>query len=471
MQRTALSAAADAERSPDIQASRIGADMGQQARRRFLSDFYDSVRQRAYPFVMDRIVGAGDTYCGRLRFDSLVSQTLVLVDTQVLDGELFLDTGPQNLASSLTRSEGGVMPIEIKSRAGTLEESLLAFFRRPHRTKLVPFAVSLVRDDATRSEVMRRFDATDSEKLKSWRDLLVILREAEVPEEDVERIEAGWNRWFEAESRGLVVLKRWEGQWDLDAFLGSVDSLRECLQTESGGELARWTWEHRGDRSAVDTRLNEVSTDWEDERALLDVVSIRSWFNSGYNRTLSSQHRCDAFESVDMSPALLRTLDEGDEGYEAVQLSALDLPGHFLEKLGTMPSSGFREFCWKQRDNLENWWGTGSTDALKRIACGLSTACLQCETPARPLGTRLAAIGGVAAGGWALGAAAGTVEQLAGTVLGAMAPKAFFWCEEKLAARPLSRTAQRVVQIAEERAIQHGSTNQDGSRTSGVLEP
>ncbi len=72
---------------------------------RFFSDFYDSVSQRAYPDICQRYDCAKDLYFGRLRFDALLSESIVLTDAQVLDGQLFNAVEPNVLAQRLARSD------------------------------------------------------------------------------------------------------------------------------------------------------------------------------------------------------------------------------------------------------------------------------------------------------------------------------------------------------------------------------
>lgn len=421
---------------------------------RFFSDFYDSVHQRSYPTISDKLgKELGEKlFLGRLRLDSFLSKSLVLVDTQLLDGELFIDLDPTKLAKRLAREEDGPIPIEIRSRERTLEESLLAFFRQPGKDKLIPFAISLVRDNETRTAVMERLGATDSENLRSIHNILAILREAEVDGGDVERIEQGWIRWFEAERNGLVELHQWEGNWDLDISLGGINAIRSCLQTESGRDLAVWTWENRQSRSVIDAKLNDVSVQCTNDSALKDVLRIWMWFNSGYNRTISHQHGCDTFESVGVSPAFVKEFDEGNCDYEALQCLSLKVPEGFLPRLGSMPSSKLQEFYWRHGNDLKTWWETGDTDAFQKAVDALATACSEVEPASPSLASRLAIASSGAFVGGVIGTGGGPLGQLVGAVLGAMTQEAFLWFSENYSARPLARTTQRIVEIGKERA-------------------
>lgn len=104
---------------------------GEPSGSRFFTDFYDSVHQGAYPDLKGALGEILDrAFVGRLRFDTMLSRTLCLIDTQVLDGEFFLSLGPLRLNDLLKRQDVGLMPIEVMSRANSLEGALVGFIRK-----------------------------------------------------------------------------------------------------------------------------------------------------------------------------------------------------------------------------------------------------------------------------------------------------------------------------------------------------
>lgn len=418
--------------------------------KRFLSDFYDSVKQRAYP-VLQPIEGASDTYLGRLRFDSFLSETVVVIDTQVLDGELFLTEGPKKLLNTLARREGEIAPIEVKCRANSLNEALLKFFKSPISDRLRPFSMSILRDDSQRAAVMCHFAQTNAERVNSYRDIIMILREAGVPASEIERIEEGWCHWFEAEEAGQVRIRQWKGIWDLDSSLGDISSFTQCLQSHKGQELAKWVLANKTDRSGIDKKINNVRIEWTNAGELLDTIFIQQWYNSGYNQAIALQHGCDTFESIDTSPALLRAIEEFGTD-DLITSSSLDLPPGFLAQLGSIDNSIFHELCRTQNSHLVKWWKEGDTDALRNVAEHLVNKCLLSPAPKQTLLVSLTAAGLGGGIGSYIGYKAGpTIGPHINAVVSAVIPVSILWCQNVLANRSIKQIVQRIIKIAEER--------------------
>jgi hypothetical protein len=423
--------------------------------KRFLSDFYDSIKQRAFPAIQN-IENVSDMYLGRLRFDSLLSEIFVVVDTQLLDGDFFLTNGPKKLLKTLARREDEIAPIEVKCRANSLEDALLKFFKSQGSDRLRPFSMSILREDSQRTSVMKHLAKTSSEGVNSWRDIISILRESGIPTSEIERIKEGWSHWFEAENAGQVRIQQWDGGWHLDSALGSFSSFTQCLSSHKGQQLANWVWENRAYRSSIDEKINSVRSKWSKDEELLDTIYIQQWYNSGYNRTIASQHGCDTFESIDTSPAVLRAIEE--YGIEDLTThSSLDLPPDFLAQLGSIDNSIFHELCRTQKRHLEKWWNEGDADALKYVADYLVTTCCSSPPPKQSPLARISAAGISGGIGSIIGAVTNSiVGPHIGAVVGAMIPECILWYQGNLDNRPVKQIVQRIMKIAEERTITNG---------------
>jgi hypothetical protein len=88
---------------------------------------------------------------GQLRLDSLISETLVVPDSYVLDGRFFLSFSPGELRESLGRDFGRAtetrhLPLEIPVRGGSLKASLAHLLRHTGRSTLNPFVFSTLGD-------------------------------------------------------------------------------------------------------------------------------------------------------------------------------------------------------------------------------------------------------------------------------------------------------------------------------------
>jgi hypothetical protein len=325
---------------------------------RFFSDFYDSVRQRGFPIVQAKFSEISNLYIARLRFDVLLSKTIVLTDAQLLDGAFILSSDPLELKNRIARSDGELMPIEVRSRTENLSDALLAFVKNPEKEKLKGFTFSSVENEEERKSLKERLESTTIGEVNEWKDILKIMKSSNVNNENIERIGEGWAKWIEAQEKGIVVVKKWEGKFDIDASLNSF--LKPELTTSEGEDMANWIYEKRNDRNSIDIKLNELKKNFElsnNLTALQDILSIKSWFYSAYNHALSQQHNCRSFESI-FGMSLAST--------QPAESEKLNLPEYFWDKLATMTNSKFKDLYWQKSSYFQNWWNNTNLNDLKR---------------------------------------------------------------------------------------------------------
>ena len=323
---------------------------------RFFSDFYDSVNQRGLPKVQTEFPEISKLYIARLRFDALLSKTIILTDAQLLDGAFILTSNPLELRNRITRIDGEQMPIEVRSRENNLSDALLAFVKDPKREKLKGFTFSSIQDEEKRKSLKERLESSNINEVNGWEDILKIMRSVGVANENIDTIEQGWVRWLSAQEDGIVVVKKWDGQFDLDSSLESLPA----LITPEGKHTANLVYEKRYDRNSVDIQLYKQRIEFEskhNDKVLEDILHIKSWLYSAYNHALSHQHRCDSFESVfGMSSAspLPATHDR------------LDLPEFFWEKLAIMPDGDFKNLFFDNSSLFNEWWAKRNPEKLKK---------------------------------------------------------------------------------------------------------
>src|SRR5262245_45212335 len=102
---------------------------------RYFADVYDSIRQAAHMSWNDEQLAIH--YLARLRLDCLLCRTTVLTDSELLDGVFFLSAAERPLFEELP-----IERLEIRTRAASLEESLLRFLRSKDQDKLRGYAFS-----------------------------------------------------------------------------------------------------------------------------------------------------------------------------------------------------------------------------------------------------------------------------------------------------------------------------------------
>lgn len=325
---------------------------------RFFSDLYDSVKQRGFPEVQRKFPKLSELYIARLRFDALLSKTIVMTDAQLLDGAFMLGENPSELNNRIARKVGEPMPIEVRARTENLSDALLAFVKNPKKENLNGFTFSSVENEEGRKSLKERLESTKIGEAREWKDILTIMKSSGVDYDNLRKIEQGWANWIEAQKNGMVVVRKWEGRFNLDASLRSLS--KPELTTAEGRDTANWVYERRNDRNSIDIRLNELEVNFRSnhkEAEVQDILSIKSWLYSAYNHALSRQHGCGNFESIfGMSSA----------SPQLVESEKLGLPEHFWEKLATMPAETFKTLFWRNSEPFDEWWSNGNLKDLKK---------------------------------------------------------------------------------------------------------
>jgi len=339
--------------------------------KRFFSDIYDSVQQRNFP-IMQQLEGINesdvtDLWIGRMRFDSLISRKIVLTDAQLLDGCFFAHVDPSKLLRRLQRGYNDEI-LEIKARSEDLEEAILGFVKKRNSSNLSGFSFSLILDTSERSEVVSMLKNTKAEAVSSLQDLESIFENSNVERENIERIMAAWRQWIEVAQEGKLGVSRWQGSFDLDIALGSLDERKRTLQTDEGKSIADWVYKNRYNRSAIDIYLNEQQKLSRGEQQIRDIKKIEGWLNRAYNLALSWQHNCDNFESVyDLYGGWEDTLKEGEVSVKPFESNLrLSLPSNFIIALGKMEDSLYRDLFSRKRNFFYEWWKNGNSDDLRR---------------------------------------------------------------------------------------------------------
>jgi hypothetical protein len=332
-------------------------------RGRFFSDFYDSVKQRYYPIWKEKVPPIDDFYIGRLRFDTILSKTIILTDAQLLDGAFLLRTDPSELQQKLGHDTDEPLPIEIRARAENLADALLLFVKSPQQNYLLKgFVFSAVVNEQERLNLKQQLEKMFVEKVKCKEDILQIMKDSGVNQANIELIKDGWNKWIEAQNNKQIIIKKWDKIFPLDNILSSTyNKLIKKLTTTEGKEAANFVYQNRYDRSSIDEKINCLrNTPRLDFNSLEEILLIESWYHHSYNCALSLQHDCDNFESLFESSEPSKFLS----GIRVIDEYAL--PEKFLLKLGKMPDENYGRLFRSTQEDLQKWWDSGNLDSLKR---------------------------------------------------------------------------------------------------------
>ncbi len=343
---------------------------------RFLSDFYDSVFQRSYSDLaeLDNLVRF--RYLGKLRLDGILSHTIVLLDTQVLDGAFFLDprNDPGSLLDQLSRGSVLGSPIEIRARSPLLADALLMFVKEPNKPLLKQFSFSTIHKPSERSSAFEVLGNTKSETVSDWRAILSVFRSAGVEESNVDSLEAAWSRWIELQEKGLVTVIEWERErgFPREFYAGSENEFLAGFKSDEVKREAKWVYSSLDKRSLIDVHLEQLRNNWGDEN-VAELRILEAKFHRVYDAAAAWQHRCGTFEaSISTFVELMDTKDRSTlETYDfetklETVLTLNNIDRLFLYKLGTMPAGIYQELCWSRSEDLAQWWYGREIDSLRR---------------------------------------------------------------------------------------------------------
>ena len=439
---------------------------------RLLADDYSSTGQREWRLGIRGATAKfwRENLLGQLRFDTLVSETLVVPDTHLFDGTFFLETPPEELIKKLGRGDPeadgeGRLPIEFRARRDTLEHSLADLLRHKH-DRLNHFPFKSIVDDAVRLALAEQLGLTPQsvldDALRSADDVVTavgsVLRDCldvrglrDLADEAIGPLEESWRRWLAVEER--LTIHVWDRAYKLRRALDYDPLPRGVPATDAGrrahaivmdrvreGEL------YRGD---VTRELDGMRVGLsKDESGDVDIVE--KWYSRGRYRALAWQHVAvpAQLDRPWLRPATILQAQYRQALEEHGQ--HIQLPPGVIARLGRMETPKFRRMVYENEPELDAWWHRGDEDGLRRVAEKLADLD---EAPAEdknPLGVSewvgaAGPAGGTATGaalGGPGGAAAGAVVGFVGRILSS----------RRRTATPADRTRDRILEAWTERA-------------------
>lgn len=404
---------------------------------RLFADDYSSSGQLAWR-CGERGTGAEywiDDYLGQLRFDSLLSPTLVIPDSHVFDGVYFLTTTPSELHANLGRAglrDRQRPAIEIRARQATLEDSLAVLLRREDHPTLNAFrfkAIGLDRS-ARLAEELGRTPETELDRalsgarsvpegVASLLERCLVRVEPDVDASgSIEPLRRGWERWL-AEEEHLVV-KAWPTFSDFDLVAqigreGTIDrELRGAVALDALGSIRRLLAVgsgHRADASAILARYRAAA---DDEATLRELELVDVWYSRLRYRALAARHGCHCaladrpwLPAVGAGQALLRELIDGGAPVQ------VPLPDDVLTALGDLPAEDFEQLVHANRRWIVRLWTSRSVADLDAVADGIAAAPREAGVRSLGIAEGLPAAGGVM--GALLGGVGGPLGVFIGT--------------------------------------------------------
>lgn len=266
----------------------------------FYSDLFDSTVQRALQDRMESVVGGGAAdetfrtlYLGRLRLGLLMHDTILLTDTQVLDGAFFLTLSRDEIRTLVPRTI-------LKLRKGSVAASTLAMITNEDGT-VRPFEISAIRDAAVRGKVRDLMRARAGQRLlpsavSGVEQILALTQDLALDGATMEPLIGGWQMWHAILTEMGAQPVPWS-KVPLDFDQQVVDPGRLFAELPAGKNLFELVYKQRkSNRTMIYTLLS----DWlaADGGGGEDAWKIRSFYNAAYNAGIARKEGANVIETL-----------------------------------------------------------------------------------------------------------------------------------------------------------------------------
>jgi hypothetical protein len=391
-----------------------------------------------------------DSLLAQFRIDSLIAETIVVPDTYVFDGRFFAAIEPSDLLSRVGRGiVDKELPIEIRVRAEAragerLSRALRLLLVRDGSDTLNGFPFNCISDAHARTRLAaalemtslrtldRHFGACDDREVPGL--LAAFLKQRADPSAhgEIERQKIGWERWIDAEQRGICKVVSGGGKFDISQALHDRPLVAGVLRTKIGRDAHAYIVEkllhgsrHRSD---VTKYLRQVREDYgldrseERQRERNDIEILDSWYSMGRHVAFGRQYQADVSSSFEPDRPMTGHLDLAMERISnRRQTPDFVAPENVFQGLASMSPEDFGRFTFESREKLRIVWQRGNLVDVSRLLHDLERRVRTQENPTRKIET-LGAVGIVAG---ALGAPAVALAGGPGTVVASIVSAAF----------------------------------------------
>jgi hypothetical protein len=330
---------------------------------------------------------AAEIYLGRLRFESLLSERIVVSDAQALDGIVLGELVVTNKINGLARARETPLPLEIRCRGVDLQRSLWSMYVKPfepatpRRAQVREFYPSLFRNG---EELGTALGTLSSKRGRHpIRECLELLERAGADPADMAKAEEVWRGWVRLTKDKRISLRQWSSEKKFAELVAesekfwTKEQLRsDRLFTPTGNDLFDEVLSLGTDRSpvylAIGKRQAAVPRDSEEYS---ETQWINLWYDERYRRAQAFQHEADyrgsdaGLTPLDTYEALLDIPEDllQAEPTTRRKLLVIHVPPGTMELLGRMPDADWWRFNDYSERDLHRWWAYGDTDALSRV--------------------------------------------------------------------------------------------------------
>lgn len=314
-------------------------------------------------------------FAGVLRTADLLSDVILVTDTQLLDGLFFLGLGPAGVHRLLGRDALDEPPVAVLGRRHNLEESLRAIavgtgnrFTGFEYSVLSPLGADpeRLRCELDRVEVASVADAPPGEVATALAEAL--LKSLDKPDMAARRhlalLARRWNDWFAAEREGLVRFERFEA--DDDGMWQQV--VQDWGAPSVIGRSPAWAalWDELS-TTAVRSQARAVIRRSEAAGAR-DANLLLEWWDQLYTDLIARRHNADWLDIGSPAPA------RNSQKVRGVPPRRATLRGEAPQILATMPTARYSVLLYESRRVLDQWRRERSQAACDKIAYAVAIA-------------------------------------------------------------------------------------------------
>ncbi|MFW0148285.1 hypothetical protein ACNUDN_00420 [Mycobacterium sp. smrl_JER01] len=318
-----------------------------------------------------------DAFTGLVRLNIAIFGKLLIPDSDLFNGSVLLELSPKKLLE-MAGHTAERPTLVIRTRARSMPETLRLTLTDVNQKRFHPLSLRLLVDDQLESSIALALAQTHLPKkqdlTRTMRRLFRVAREMGATEDQIGRIESGWNVWskFDDES----VLRTWPSvPFNLAREMTANPLSTEQFATDAGRrayqQVVRDTVQHNQTRyGALTAALNDHTP------ASNDAELLRAWYHD--RRQLALKHQHGSMLSVRPSNylAFMRATFGTDSGsypdgvpVEEVALDPNDARGlgSVAYKLANLDPDEFRNLYQKTSTNRIDWLHKHKVSSLRRL--------------------------------------------------------------------------------------------------------
>lgn len=351
-------------------------------RRLYLADL-DSVRQAASidgPVASWTPAEVPVSLRGIVRMAVLIGGTVVVTDTQLLDGRVFIALGPTGFGDLVAADHlDRRWPLEVCVRGATLGDSLRAMLAPSDdaAARLAPYEFSVTGDAVQRRRIARRLGECTIGDLDALivshgpvAGVVEMLRCCGLGDADAASLAERWTAWCQAVDRFACA----PNVVPSSALAGTVpaaevERVRDVLKESGAAAECDVALERIADPGQnISTRSRAYVEVLEPLRLAGDAHAagaevLRSWVDAWYHRATAQAINADVLEA--------RITGVGDVARRWDERHWLTLDGSMVGEVGEMPPEVFAALRFRSRHDIPSWWNERKRDrrlAHRRLA-------------------------------------------------------------------------------------------------------